>query len=149
MQKFCNIIFSVFLFVSFSATAQHKVSKHASQLQLEVFGEGGLFSLNYDARFAKKENGIGFSLGLGGTPLGLGGYSCNSGFQLSLPIGLNYLAGKINIYLKWVQALFLYLFQVQKFFVLRRLIKNIFLVIIPKAMVIYLQDTGISQSIKN
>ena len=94
MQKFCNIIFSVFLFVSFSATAQHKVSKHASQLQLEVFGEGGLFSLNYDARFAKKENGIGFSLGLGGTPLGLGGYSCNSGFHLPLPIGLNYLAGK-------------------------------------------------------
>ncbi len=94
MQKFFSIIFSIFLLVSFSATAQRKFSKHASQLQLEVFGKSGLFSINYDARFAKKDKGIGFSLGLGGAPLGLGGYSCNSGFQLSLPVGLNYLVGK-------------------------------------------------------
>lgn len=94
MQSIYRIIFGSFLLISFSATAQIKISKHASQLQLEAFGKSGLFSLNYDARFAKKEKGIGFTLGLGGAPLGLGGYSCNSGFQLSFPVGLNYLAGK-------------------------------------------------------
>ncbi len=94
MQNFYRIIFGGFLLISFSATAQHKVSKHASQLQLEVLGRGGLFSLNYDARFAKREKGIGYSIGIGGAPLGLGGYSCNDGFQLSIPVSLNYLAGK-------------------------------------------------------
>ena len=61
---------------------------------MEVLGPGSLFSFNFDSRFAKKENGIGFRLGLGGSPLGLLGESCNSGVQISLPAGVNYLIGQ-------------------------------------------------------
>ncbi len=78
--------------------AQQKYSSHASQFQLELFGPGSLFSLNYDTRFLKRENGIGFRIGIGGSPLGFFGKSCNSGAQMSLPLGVNYLFGNNNHY---------------------------------------------------
>lgn len=85
---------SLILFLN-PAFAQDKFSVHASQVQLEVLGPAGIFSLNFDSRFTKKENGIGFRIGLGGSPLGLSGSeSCNSGTMISLPAGLNYLVGK-------------------------------------------------------
>ena len=74
--------------------SQGKLSKNASQFQLEAFGPGSLFSIKFDSRITKKENGVGFSVGIGGSPLGVLGESCNSGFQLSIPVGLNYLIGK-------------------------------------------------------
>ena len=74
--------------------SQQKYSLHASQWQLEAFGPASLFSINYDTRFGKKEKRLGFRFGLGGSPLGTLGESCNRGSQISLPIGLNYLIGK-------------------------------------------------------
>lgn len=91
----------VFLFLfPFKTFAQKPYSKSASQLQVEVFGAAGLFSVNYDSRFTKKETGIGFKIGLGGAPLGVFGESCNSGSQISLPAGLNYLLGKRKHFLE-------------------------------------------------
>ena len=74
--------------------AQKEYSFHPSQIQFEALGPAGLFSINIDSRFAKKENGIGFRIGLGGSTLGSLGESCNSGAQISFPVGINYLIGK-------------------------------------------------------
>ena len=77
--------------------AQSKISSHTSQVQLELFGPGSLFSINFDSRFSKKENGLGFRIVLGGEPLNVLGKSCNSGGLMALPAGINYLIGKNNI----------------------------------------------------
>lgn len=98
-MKYVIVLIGV-TFLYISAFSQQKISPHASQLQLEVFGPGSLFSINFDMRFAKKQNGLGFRVGLGGSSLGTLGESCNSGAQLSLPIGLNYLIGKNDHYVE-------------------------------------------------
>lgn len=97
LKKPGRVFLTNFLLILFlnPAIAQDKFSAHTSQIQLEVLGPAGLFSLNFDSRFTKKENGNGFRIGLGGLPLGLSGSnSCNSGIQISVPAGLNYLVGK-------------------------------------------------------
>lgn len=94
-QKLFLVIVSLGNFL-FSVSAQNKFSPHASQIQLEGLGPAGLFSINFDSRFAKKDNGLGYRIGVGALPLGIFGESCNSGMQLSVPIGLNYLIGKKN-----------------------------------------------------
>ena len=93
---FCRCIFAKLFLLFFLNTsfAQDKYSVHASQVQFEMLGAAGLFSFNFDSRFTKKGNGIGYRIGLGGSPLGLSGKSCNSGTMISLPAGLNYLLGK-------------------------------------------------------
>ena len=88
------VIIILFILLPESAYSQNRIASRSTQLQLEAFGPAGLFSIRIDTRFAKKENGIGYSIGLGGTPLGVLGESCNRGLQLSLPVGLNYLVGK-------------------------------------------------------
>ena len=92
MKKFFFLIF--LLSVGSKNFPQSKFSSHATQLQLEAFGPGSLFSVNIDSRFGKKENGLGFRVGIGGTPLGLFGDACNKGSLNTFPLGINYLAGK-------------------------------------------------------
>ncbi len=89
-----KVFLILILFFSLDIHAQKNHSEHASQFQVELLGPAGLFSLNVDSRFAKKENGIGFKIGLGGSPVGMFGETCNSGSQISVPLGLNYLIGK-------------------------------------------------------
>ncbi|HEV8079237.1 MAG TPA: hypothetical protein VGP43_00890 [Chitinophagaceae bacterium] len=96
-MKYIFAVILIFL-VYQQSYSQQKYSLHASQWQLEIFGPGSLFSLNYDARFAKKEKGLGFRFGIGGSPLGIFGESCNRGSLISLPVGLNYLIGKNRHY---------------------------------------------------
>lgn len=96
-----KIIFTLlFSIATAQLFSQSKISKSASQFQLEVLGTGSLFSIKFDTRVIKKENGPGFSIGIGGTPLGVIGESCNSGFQLAIPLGLNYLVGKNKLLLE-------------------------------------------------
>ena len=97
MKLFFVFACTLLCITSFS---QQKISKYATQLQLEALGPGSLFSVNLDCRFAQKQNGLGLRMGLGGSPLGTLGKSCNSGAQISLPIGLNYLIGKHDHYLE-------------------------------------------------
>lgn len=60
--------------------------KPASAIFIELGGPG-LASLNYDMRFQKKNDGLGFRIGVGG--FGSEGVSL-----LAIPVGLNYLLGK-------------------------------------------------------
>ena len=92
MQKFVTVL-SLILF-SFKLFSQSTGSLHSSQIQVELLGPGSLFSINIDSRFSKKGNGLGYRIGLGGKPLGMFDESCNTGGQISLPIGLNYTIGK-------------------------------------------------------
>jgi hypothetical protein len=50
-------------------------------------GGPGLLSANFDMRFASKENGAGFRIGVGA-------FSVNSTSVVTVPLGLNYLIGK-------------------------------------------------------
>jgi hypothetical protein len=90
----------LFLFVlsigSYFTVQSQNASAHASQAYLELFGAGGAASLNYDARFSKKENGLGYRVGIGGEFF----YSSNLGTSTSvaIPFGINYLFGKTKHY---------------------------------------------------
>jgi hypothetical protein len=58
-----------------------------------VFAEGGgpgLLSINYDMRFAKKKDGFGFRVGVGG-------WSLKNSKLLFVPLGLNYITSKNNL----------------------------------------------------
>jgi hypothetical protein len=90
MKFICFFLLTLIFNTGYSQT---EVSKKATQFQIETFGPGSLFSVKFDSRFAKREIGLGFNIGVGGAPLGMLGENCNSGFQLTLPLGLNYLFG--------------------------------------------------------
>jgi hypothetical protein len=94
MKRILCLIFMIGLFIK--SNAQKDFSTKASQIHLEFLGPGSMFSINYDSRFGNKEIGLGYRIGLGGTPLGLLGKSCNSGTLLTIPLGLTYLAGNTN-----------------------------------------------------
>src|SRR6218665_2902340 len=70
----------------------------AQQAAKSVYGElggPGIASINYDMRFQKKDNGLGFRVGIGGFSV-RSEYSDGSSERLSLftvPLGLNYLIG--------------------------------------------------------
>lgn len=64
--------------------------------QVVYFGIGGsgpIFSVNYDRRFGKKLNGVGFTSGLGF-------FGATGGSIFSIPASINYLFGKQNHFLK-------------------------------------------------
>lgn len=94
------LFFLLIVQCSSQSYSQQKYSFHASQFQIEIFGPGSLYSLNFDTRFLKRERGLGYRIGIGGSPLGTLGESCNSGVQVSLPLGLNYLFGKNTHYIE-------------------------------------------------
>ena len=68
-------------------------SASASQLYFEAGGSGLIYSLNFDSRFSKTENGAGFRIGLGGA----GG---NDGGYFAVPAQINYLLGENGKYLE-------------------------------------------------
>ena len=65
--------------------------KAAKAVYAEIGGPG-LASANFDMRFAKKEDGFGFRVGIGGFSLS-DGFGDRAGI-LTVPVGLNYLIGK-------------------------------------------------------
>lgn len=72
-------------------------SLSAPNIFLELGGNGIFLSINYDRRFSKKQNGLGYRLGVGLIPsldFGIAGTST----ILVIPFGLNYLAGKGSHY---------------------------------------------------
>lgn len=82
------------ILLSLTATAQKADKKAGSSNARNVYGElggPGVLSVNYDQRFGNKETGLGFRAGIGGIGLG------NAGF-ISIPVGLNFLAGKEEHY---------------------------------------------------
>jgi hypothetical protein len=82
----------LFSFLSFSSqaqriTASEEVPAKAAKSVFAEIGGPGLASFNYDMRFNKKEDGLGFRVGVGG--LGIDGETI-----MFFPVGLNYLLGK-------------------------------------------------------
>ena len=68
-------------------------SASASQIYLELGGSGIIYTLNFDTRFAKQENGLGFRIGIGGAGGDGDGY-------FAIPAQLNYLLGENGKYLE-------------------------------------------------
>ena len=84
-------IFYVILFtLSFINTQAQNVPKNAySSVLFGELGGPGFMSINYDARFNKSNDGLGYRIGLGG----FGGVGLS---VLTVPLGVNYLASKDN-----------------------------------------------------
>lgn len=70
-----------------------RTSANASQVYVEVGGAGIIYSVNYDGRFGKYENGFGFRAGIGGASIDGAGY-------FAIPVQVNYLAGAKGQYLE-------------------------------------------------
>ena len=84
---FAIITFSLFA----SANAQYgkeeaTATSPAKSIYFEL-GPPGLASINYDMRLQKKEDGLGFRVGVGG-------FSIDGTSAIFIPFGLNYLMGK-------------------------------------------------------
>jgi len=92
-MKITFLIIPLF-FISIKDFSQTHFSAHATQFQLEFAGPGIFSSLNVDSRFTKKENGIGYRIGIGITPLGFLKHPCNTGSLNAFPLNINYLIGK-------------------------------------------------------
>ena len=93
------IILSALIFTGLLSYSQENkiepVSKRAQSAFLELGGNGIILSANYETRFAKKQNGFGGRIGLGIVTDFLDPTS-----GLTIPVGINYLAGKRNHYLE-------------------------------------------------
>lgn len=92
------IAFSLLMYVTHTAMAQGveregKTTANASQVYLEAGGSGIIYSVNYDGRFGKIENGLGFRIGIGGASYGGDGY-------VAIPAQVNYLLGSKGQYLE-------------------------------------------------
>lgn len=84
-----NLFSLGFVFAAITLSAQTNTvtpQTSAKAIYFELAGPG-LASINYDMRFAKKEDGLGFRVGVGGLKIEDEG-------ALFIPIGLNYLLGK-------------------------------------------------------
>jgi hypothetical protein len=86
-----KLIISLLLISTFTTAAFSQETKVPSQRAQAVYGEllgsGLIFSAHYDFRFAKKQNGLGMRVGLGF-------FGGSDGGILTVPVGINHLAGK-------------------------------------------------------
>lgn len=83
MKTKCPILFALSLFI---LAVNCKAQTHGNNVYVELGGPG-VASVNYDMRFQKKEDGLGFRAGIGG-------FSIDGSSALFVPLGLNYLISK-------------------------------------------------------
>jgi hypothetical protein len=96
MKKFLTLCFFALGALAGNAQGIEKkmgTSASASQLYFEVGGSAVIYSLNFDSRFGRKENGLGFRIGAGGAGSDGSGY-------FAIPAQLNYLLGENGKYLE-------------------------------------------------
>lgn len=91
------------IFFGWSLLMQPVMSQGNKSVFLEFGGNGLGFSANYDARVSKNEKGLGFRVGVGFFPgVSIRGNDDPTFFSwptiFSIPVGLNYLAGKAPNY---------------------------------------------------
>ncbi|MEO6734386.1 MAG: hypothetical protein ABIN01_24410 [Ferruginibacter sp.] len=77
-------LISLIIVLLFSTAAHAQTPAKSFYFEL---GGAGLASINYDMRFQKKEDGLGFKVGVGG-------FKVEGTGALFVPVGLNYLLGK-------------------------------------------------------
>ena len=87
MKLLFSLLFASLIFCCSAFSQEKQTSPRASSVYGEFLGNGLIFSANYDFRFAKKQNGLGMRLGLGF-------FGGSGGGLITVPVGLNYLAGK-------------------------------------------------------
>lgn len=92
-----NLVSAAFcLLCFFAATAQEKLDdvspSAAKDVFLELGGNGGFLSLNYDTRFSKSGKGLGARIGVGFIPP-IDAFFVVTPTIITIPLGLNYLAG--------------------------------------------------------
>jgi len=99
IKKFVPVIALAFSFITllpYTLQAQYGEVKPAHQsVFAEIGGNSIFFTLNYDTRFSNRPDGLGIRIGIGG--MKLGGEDVDVNF-FSVPVGLNYLAGKNGKY---------------------------------------------------
>lgn len=64
---------------------------------LELGGNGGIISANFDSRFKKSEKGLGYRVGIGLIP-GINDAIIGTPTFVTVPVGINYLVGKAPNY---------------------------------------------------
>ena len=79
------------LFFILIVTIPSLIAQKATKTAYVELGGAGLASLNYDMRLMKKNDGLGFRVGLGGFSINDGSYKTTA---LFVPLELNYLLGK-------------------------------------------------------
>jgi len=86
------ILTSFLTLLFFCAKAQEEAERVKSKaVYAEIFGNGGLYSFNYDQRFDQRLDGLGFRAGASFIAL-------NGTGAATFPFGLNYLLGKNGKY---------------------------------------------------
>lgn len=87
-----------FVFAGFTVAQKAKgQSAHASNVFLELGGNAGIISLNYDRRFGAGDNGFGGRIGIG---CGVVPNHMFGDAVLTVPVAVNYLAGEGPHYLE-------------------------------------------------
>jgi hypothetical protein len=99
-----GLLIALFMLGNSAALAQGmeregKTTANASQVYLEAGGAGVIYSVNYDGRFGKLENGLGMRVGIGGAEMDIWLYQ---------PRSTTWPEAGDNI-LKWAQALLIFL----------------------------------------
>jgi len=86
---------SIVLLIGLTIAGQSVMAQGNKSVFVEFFGNGLGISANFDCRFSKKENGLGFRAGIGYMPPTF----FSNGFA-TFPIGINHLLGKGPHYLE-------------------------------------------------
>ena len=81
------------LVLIFMVTVPSLFAQKATKAAYVELGGAGIASINYDMRVMKKNDGLGFRVGIGGFSINDGSYKTTA---LFVPVGLNYLLGKDN-----------------------------------------------------
>lgn len=88
---FTFTVILLLLSVSTISFAQENTRKRGRGVYMELFGNGLGYSFNYDQRFDKRFDGLGFKAGLSY-------FAIDGNSVATLPVGLNYLLGKNGKY---------------------------------------------------
>ena len=98
MKKIFLFLLAIpFLQLSVLCQEEKTFASHNQSLFLELGGNGLAFSANFDSRFKKSDKGLGYRIGIGLVP-GVDAIVIETSTWLTLPFGINYLAGKAPNY---------------------------------------------------
>jgi hypothetical protein len=107
MKTTYSLIFFVLLSTLVNAQQDIKTTTNKT-VYGEIGGPGILFSANFDTRFTRKPTGLGLRIGLGYAPAW-------SSSAVTVPMGINFLAGKNKHYFEAEGgASFIHMFENQK-----------------------------------
>ena len=93
MQKFFILLICCIASIICYSQKTSEPTSPAQSVFIEIGGNGLLFSANYDVRFGPRQNGL-------GGRLGVGFFGGSGGGILTVPAGINYLAGKAPNFLE-------------------------------------------------